>query len=85
MSCCDFMFRDWSVCPTDSASLHLISSQRDDPDGMLTPWKLLICVDLRSFKIACANGQEVVLNPGRILTSRFVMLAVRSLFRSTQW
>ena len=44
------------------------------------------CVDLfKEFKTARANVQEVRLEPGRILTLRFVMLAVRSLFRSTEW
>ena len=39
----------------------------------------------KKFKTARANVQEVRLEPGRALTLRFVMLAVGSLFRSTEW
>ena len=36
------------------------------------------------FKTALANVPEVRLEPGRVLTLRFVMLSVRSLSRSTE-
>ena len=70
----------------EEPNLHIVFFQRDVPHGMRTPWKLLSCVDLlKEFKTARANVREVRLEPGRTLTSRFVMMAVRSLFRSTQW
>ena len=50
-----------------------------DTDGQLHDERIITVRN--ECKTACANVQEVRLEPGRTLTLRFVMLAVRSLSR----